>query len=182
MKKRHFKRYIAPYASSDNQFCRDPNFHIFTFLHLYLSTCLPLILLVHMSTSLRLYLFIFLSISLPLYLSTSVVCFQIFVDCGRLSTVIDGQNYPVFSLRFQNRMRFVKSRKSFYPIARSRRLMSEWTRPYTRQHQSRAGGQGQYGSWAGAVTEICSPFSSKCPKTRSDYGPTDGRTDRHSDV
>ena len=30
-------------------------------------------------------------------------------------------------------------------------------RPYTRQHQSRAGGQGQYGSWAGAVTEICSP-------------------------
>ena len=28
------------------------------------------------------------------------------------------------------------------------------TRPYTRQHQSRAGGQGQYSSWAGAVTEI----------------------------
>ena len=25
-------------------------------------------------------------------------------------------------------------------------------RPYTRQHQSRAGGQGQYGSWTGAVT------------------------------
>ena len=51
------------------------------------------------------------------------------------------------------------------------------TRPYTRQHQSRAGGQGQYGSWAGAVTEICSPISSKRPKARSDYGPTDGRTD-----
>ena len=29
VKKRHFKRYIAPYASSDNQFCRDPNFQIF---------------------------------------------------------------------------------------------------------------------------------------------------------
>ena len=28
------------------------------------------------------------------------------------------------------------------------------TRPYTRQHQSRAGGQGQYSSWAGAVTQI----------------------------
>ena len=28
------------------------------------------------------------------------------------------------------------------------------TRPYTRQHQSRAGGQGQYGSWAGAVAQI----------------------------
>ena len=28
------------------------------------------------------------------------------------------------------------------------------TRPYTRQHQSRAGGQGQYISWAGAVTQI----------------------------
>ena len=39
-------------------------------------------------------------------------------------------------------------------------------------------GQGQYGSWAGAgaVTEICSPFSSKRPKTRSDYGRTDGPT------
>ena len=54
----------------------------------------------------------------------------------------------------------------------------EETRPYTRQHQLRAGVQGQYGSWAGAVTEICSPFSSKRPKTRSDYGPTDRRTDR----
>ena len=49
-------------------------------------------------------------------------------------------------------------------------------RPYTRQHQSRAGGQGQYGSWAGAETEICSPFSSKRPKMRSDYGRTDGPT------
>ena len=29
MKKRHFKKYIAPYASSDNQFRRDPNFQIF---------------------------------------------------------------------------------------------------------------------------------------------------------
>ena len=28
------------------------------------------------------------------------------------------------------------------------------TRPYTRQHQSRAGGQGQYSSWAGAETKI----------------------------
>ena len=28
------------------------------------------------------------------------------------------------------------------------------TRPYTRQHQSRAGGQGQYSSWAGSVTQI----------------------------
>ena len=37
MKKRHFKKYIAPYASSDNQFCRDPNFQIF-----YLHTDCPL--------------------------------------------------------------------------------------------------------------------------------------------
>ena len=51
------------------------------------------------------------------------------------------------------------------------------TRPYTRQHQSRAGGQGQYGTWAGAVTQTCSPFSSKRTKTRSDYGQTDGQTD-----
>ena len=51
------------------------------------------------------------------------------------------------------------------------------TRPYTRQHQSRAGGQGQYSSWAGAVTQIWSSFSSKRPKMRSDYRPTDGRTD-----
>ena len=29
MKKIHFKKYIAPYASSDNQFRRDPNFQIF---------------------------------------------------------------------------------------------------------------------------------------------------------
>ena len=28
------------------------------------------------------------------------------------------------------------------------------TRPNTRQHQSRAGGQGQHSSWAGAVTQI----------------------------
>ena len=28
------------------------------------------------------------------------------------------------------------------------------TRPYTRQPQSRAGGQGQYSSWAGAVTQM----------------------------
>ena len=28
------------------------------------------------------------------------------------------------------------------------------TRPYTRQHQSRGGGQGQYSSWAGAVAQI----------------------------
>ena len=55
------------------------------------------------------------------------------------------------------------------------------TRPYTRQYQSRAGGQGQYGSWEGAVTKICSPFSSKRPETRSDYGPTDRRTDRRTD-
>ena len=27
------------------------------------------------------------------------------------------------------------------------------TRPYTGQHQLRAGGQGQYSSWAGAVTQ-----------------------------
>ena len=59
-----------------------------------------------------------------------------------------------------------------------RRLIKVQTRSYTRQHQSRAGGQGQYGSWAGAVTEICSPFSSKRPKTRSDFGRTDRRTDR----
>ena len=52
------------------------------------------------------------------------------------------------------------------------------TRPYTRQHQLRAGGQEQHGSWAGAATEICYPFSSKRPKTRSDFGPTDRRTDR----
>ena len=51
------------------------------------------------------------------------------------------------------------------------------TKPYTRQHQSRAGGQGQCSICAGAVTEICSPFCSKRPKTRSDYGRTDGRTD-----
>ena len=67
------------------------------------------------------------------------------------------------------------------------------TRPYTRQHQSRAGGQGQYSSWAGAVTQIWSPFSSKCQKMRSEAkwfrmkwfrtdGRTDGPTDRHSDV
>ena len=61
-------------------------------------------------------------------------------------------------------------------------ISKHWkTRPYTRQHQSRAGGQGQYGSWAGAVTEICSPLSSKRPKTRSDYGRTDGPTDRRTD-
>ena len=29
MKKRHFKKYIAPHASSDNQFRRDSNFQIF---------------------------------------------------------------------------------------------------------------------------------------------------------
>ena len=29
MKKRHFKKYIAPHASSDNQFRWDPNFQIF---------------------------------------------------------------------------------------------------------------------------------------------------------
>ena len=29
MKKRHFKKYIAPYASSDKKFRRDPNFQIF---------------------------------------------------------------------------------------------------------------------------------------------------------
>ena len=29
MKKRHFKKYIAPYASSDKKFRRDPNFRIF---------------------------------------------------------------------------------------------------------------------------------------------------------
>ena len=34
--------------------------------------------------------------------------------------------------------------------------------------------------WAG--THICSPFSFKCRKTRSDYGRTDGPTDRHSYV
>ena len=31
---------------------------------------------------------------------------------------------------------------------------AEHLMPYTRQHQSRAGGQGQYSSWAGAVTQI----------------------------
>ena len=31
MKKKHFKKYIAPYASSDHQFRRDPNFQIFLF-------------------------------------------------------------------------------------------------------------------------------------------------------
>ena len=30
MKKKHFKKYIAPYASSDNQFRREPNFQIFS--------------------------------------------------------------------------------------------------------------------------------------------------------
>ena len=55
-------------------------------------------------------------------------------------------------------------------------------RPYTRQYQSRAGGQGQYGIWVGAATQIYSPFSSKCQKMRSDYGQTDRPTDRHSDV
>ena len=55
------------------------------------------------------------------------------------------------------------------------------TRPYTQQHQARAGGQGQYGTWAGAVTHICSPFSSQRTKT-SDYGPTDRGMDRHSDI
>ena len=58
------------------------------------------------------------------------------------------------------------------------REIHDKTRPYTRHHQSRVGGQGQYGSWAGAVTEICSPFSSKRLKMRSDYRPTD----RHRDV
>ena len=56
------------------------------------------------------------------------------------------------------------------------------TRPYTRQHQSRAGGQGQHSSWEGAVTHIGSPFSSKRLKKRSDFRRTDGPTDRHSDV
>ena len=45
----------------------------------------------------------------------------------------------------------------------------------------KAGGQGQYGSWVGAVTQICFPFRFKRPKTRSDYGPTDRRTDRPMD-
>merc|ERR1719431_1767658 len=66
-------------------------------------------------------------------------------------------------------------------IKGQRLLQKEKTRPYTRQHQSRAGGQGQYGSWAGAVTEISSPFSSKRPKT-SDFGPTDRPTDRPTDI
>ena len=61
------------------------------------------------------------------------------------------------------------------------------TRPYTRQYQSRAGGQGQYSSWAGAVTQMLSPFSSKRKKKQSDFGqsdfgPTDGPTDRHSNL
>ena len=62
----------------------------------------------------------------------------------------------------------------FYPL--SWRTVPR-TRPYTRQHQSRAGGQGQYSSWAGAVTQIWSPFSSKRRKKRSDFRRTDGPTD-----
>ena len=69
-----------------------------------------------------------------------------------------------------------------WPLTKSLNLslgsvISLKTRPYTRQHQSRAGGQGQYARWAGAVTEIFSPFSSNRPRMRSDYGRTDGRTD-----
>ena len=56
------------------------------------------------------------------------------------------------------------------------------TRPYTRQHQSRAGGQGQYGIWAGAATHICSPLNSKHPKRQSDFGRTDGPMDRRTDI
>ena len=36
-------------------------------------------------------------------------------------------------------------------------------------------------SWVGAVTQICFPFRFKRPKTRSDYGPTDRRTNRPMD-
>ena len=37
--------------------------------------------------------------------------------------------------------------------------------------------------WAGAVTQICSPFSTKCPKSRSDYGQSDNRwTDRPTNI
>ena len=32
---------------------------------------------------------------------------------------------------------------------------------HKRHHQPRAVGQGQYGSRAGSVTQICSPFNSK---------------------
>ena len=43
------------------------------------------------------------------------------------------------------------------------------TRPYTWQHQSRAGGHKQYGSWAGAVTTICSPFNAEPLKKQSHF-------------
>ena len=75
---------------------------------------------------------------------------------------------------------FVHDNKKISMINES--VYSAKTRPYTRQHQSRAGGRGQYGIWAGAATQISSPFSSKRPKTRSDYGQTDGLTDRHGDI
>ena len=35
MKKRHFKKYIAPYASSDKKFRRDPNFQIFCYRRIF---------------------------------------------------------------------------------------------------------------------------------------------------
>ena len=52
------------------------------------------------------------------------------------------------------------------------------TGPYSRQHQSRAGRQGKYGAWAGALGQICSPFSSKRTKTIHDSM----RRGRSSDV
>ena len=71
------------------------------------------------------------------------------------------------------------------PTDRQNKLQRK-TRPFTQQHQLRAGGQGQCDIWAGASTQICAPFSSKHPKTRSDYGRMDGLTDqptdRHSDI
>ena len=56
-------------------------------------------------------------------------------------------------------------------------IVSYRNKAYTWQHQSRAGGQGQYSSWAGAVTQIWSLLSSKHLKMRSDFGQTDRPTD-----
>ena len=92
-------------------------------------------------------------------------CILHFVFCGVLK--------PLFYcfLKHLGRKFFLKN--NVYLVR-----MSVYT--YIRQHQSHAGGQGQYGSWAGAVTKICSPFSSKCPKTRSDYRPTKQLTNSFS--
>ena len=61
------------------------------------------------------------------------------------------------------------------------------TRPYIQQPQSRAGGQGQYGSWAGTVTEICFLLALNAQKRevitdgRTD-GPTEGQTDGWTNI